>query len=649
MTAKWGVFLCNCHQSRPIDLHQLDLPTPFVLMASHTAPDVHALAELAQRERLDRVLISCGASPTRFEDALGAMGAPSPTLHFVNLHEQCFQVHPVEQAHAKARRLIRAVMQSAEAQIAPAYNPLSAGGRILIAGDPSAATHLAQQLRDVAQPFGVMATETSVHDLTALTRIYPGHVVDVKGRLGDFRVRVEEAASPDTAPRAFEADQVVLITADGAPAVHPRTGWYLLSHPSPEDLEALAVRIRDLIGDFLKVVHVRYDAGVCAGGAADQEACGHCITACPYEAVRRDAHNHLRMQVDHMACEGCGACVAACPTSALQFTGPSPRELDTRLTALLSPPPTSYDAEPPVILFRCGEQGRRTLAEAGRLGRQYPANVLPVEVPCLRYVSDANMLAAFHLGAAGVGLLGCATCAHGERDLLYQNMEVCRLTLDAFGMGAARLRLMTTAEGAELESLADLTHFAETALPVTWHGQPLPETGGRDVMAAAIASFIRQTGSEPGRRVLDAAHPFALAEVQETGCTMCRACVQVCPTHAFRYEEHSASLQYKQIDCIACGLCETVCPEHVITLQPEMAFTQAALAHRTVVQDAMVACAQCGKLYINRKALEAIEAKVLSLESVLDALTDTRRSLLRMCPDCRAVAAMKEVEKGWEP
>ena len=33
--------------------------------------------------------------------------------------------------------------------------------------------------------------------------------------------------------------------------------------------------------------------------------------------------------------------------------------------------------------------------------------MLPIEVPCLRYVSESNMLAALSLGAAGVGLLGC--------------------------------------------------------------------------------------------------------------------------------------------------------------------------------------------------------------------------------------------------
>jgi Zn ribbon nucleic-acid-binding protein len=63
----------------------------------------------------------------------------------------------------------------------------------------------------------------------------------------------------------------------------------------------------------------------------------------------------------------------------------------------------------------------------------------------------------------------------------------------------------------------------------------------------------------------------------------------------------------------------------------------------------MVSCLKCGKPYVNQKALEAVEARLLPLESLLDTFAGNRRGLLRMCPDCRAVDAMLEVEKGWKP
>jgi ferredoxin len=261
------------------------------------------------------------------------------------------------------------------------------------------------------------------------------------------------------------------------------------------------------------------------------------------------------------------------------------------------------------------------------------------------------MLAAFRLGAAGVALLGCESCPHGERELLYQKLDFAKFTLDAFALGAERLRLITVAEGAEADTVATLTRFAES-LPLTalrWDGKPLSRWENREVIAESIASFIDQLGREPGQRPVASTQPFAFAEVNESGCTLCRSCVNVCPTHAFKLDEKTQSLQFKHIDCVACGLCEKVCPEHVITLRREIYFDKSALDYQTVVEDSMVSCAKCGKPYINRKALETVEGRLFSLESLLDTFGGQRRNLLRMCPDCRAVDAMLEVEKGWKP
>ncbi len=651
--SEWAVFLCNCSHTLPIHAQQLTLPTSFVRCASHVDTDLAALVEEVRQVSCRHVLISCGESPSRFEDAFAALGAQAPKLHMVNLKDDCFGVHgDTTQAYAKADRLLQAAMRGAEVRPEPAYHPLTAEGRILIIGgdDPAGlASRLSRQQRDVAQPIGVLTPPAVDGDAAAFARVYRGRVVAIQGRLGDFHVQLEEAGASGDA-REILADQVVVFTGEATLPLKARTGCYVLSDPTPEAVDEVAVRIRDHIGRFLKVVHVGYQADICAGGAANHEACGRCIPACPYEAIQRDPQRPLRIQVDQMRCEGCGACVSACPTSALRYTEPSPRELYARLAAYLEPR-AEVETEPPVILFHCGEQGRRALTAASEAGWSYSSGVLPVEVPCLRYVSAANMLAAFRMGAAGVGLLGCAACPHGERELLHQNMDICHMTLDAFGLGAARLGLITAAAGAEAEAITELEQFASQldASPVGWDGVVPRETASREVLASTIAGLIEQTGREPGRLVLPDATPFAVTTVQESGCTMCRSCVNVCPTHAFRFDEAASSLLLKQISCIACGLCETVCPEDVIALQPELELSRRALDYQPVVQDAPVGCARCGKPFINQKALEAIEAKLAGLDMVGDTFAGARQSLLRMCPDCRAVAAMMEVNKGWEP
>ncbi|MGH7794308.1 MAG: 4Fe-4S dicluster domain-containing protein [Candidatus Binatia bacterium] len=542
-------------------------------------------------------------------------------------------------------------METADDAVQPVYNRLATSNRILIATDSPQGADLAQRLRDVARPVFVVDPCVATLDASQNGEIYSGRAVEVKGRLGDFHVFIQNVETPEVPRRELHAGQVVIIAHDKSPSFKQRTGLYLLNNPSEADLIRTAERIRDLIGEFLKPVHVFYNTDTCAGGVADQEACGICITACPYDAISREPENHLRMKIDPMACEGCGACVSACPTTSLGFAEPSAAELYARMAALLAPSGSGGDKEHWVILFHCGEQGRRVLEEAGRTPLAYPATVLPLEVPCLRYVSEANMLAAFRLGAAGVGLLGCEICQHGERELLRQKYDFCRITLNAFDPGQERLCVITADDNTAPQAIGALSRFAGAleAAPIRWDGKRLPQRDNRELIADAIAVFIEQTNREPGRATLEASQPFAFAEVTADGCTMCRSCVNVCPTHAFSLDENSQSLRFKHVSCVACGLCEKVCPENVITLRHEILFEQSALEYQTLVQDHMVSCTKCGKPYINQRALETVEARLFSLESLLDTFSGNRRNLLRMCPDCRTVVAMMEVEKGWKP
>lgn len=652
MAIKWGFFFCNCRGTLPLDTEQLVLPVAPAVLFSASDPETHIpeFLALVEEEEADHVLTTCCEWKSRSRDLLGG-GARSPEIHSVDVKESCFRAHPDERpAHGKASRLLRAAVETAGLQDEPTYNPLRVGGRVVISGDPARVQRLADRLRDAAAPICLIPPDASNLPVSSSPEWHKGRILEVQGRLGEFRVIIEDDEIPPR-QRDLAAAQVVIISQEEITGTKRRTGVHLLVEPSEPDLTRCAEAIRGLVGDFLKPEHVTYNADICAGGSADVEACGTCINVCPYDAIERDAKNHLRIRVDHMACEGCGACASACPTMALRFTEPAPKELYTRLSALLRPLSPQVKGERSTVLFHCGEMGMRVLKEAGQRPLPYPETVLPVEVPCLRYVSEANMLAAFQFGAAGVGLLGCYTCVHGERELLYRNLDFCHMTLDAFGLGRERLRLLTAAEGGEAEAVSGLSSFAHGLedSPIRWKGRPTSHWNSRAVIAAAIEEFIEQLDREPGQRAVDASQPYAFADVQASGCTMCRSCVNACPVNAFRLDESTSSLKFKPIACVACGLCEKVCPEDVIELRREIFLERDAFDYQTVAQDDMVACSKCGKPYINRKALDTIEAKVLSLESLQDTFTGRRKSILRMCPDCRAVEAMADVEKGWKP
>jgi len=628
-----------------------------VAVASNPENEIHAFAKEADQQKLEHVVIGCCAEPSIFEEAL-----QGKKLHFLDLKGNCFSPHPdIEKAHSKALKMIHAEIEASKikAKNPVQVNPLQVGNRVVIYTEFPEGLKLANMLKDMGEngTGGVtLCISSEIEGLGDSSLLEQrSTLVSVEGRLGNLQITLEPDSKTNGGTQkrfSLMADQLVILTKAPPSGVKRRTGIHLLSSTESKILEETATQVRELVGHFHKPVHLTYDQDICAGGDKGMETCGHCISYCPYDAISRQTENRLRIQVDHLTCEGCGACVSACPTSALQFTEPSPQEIYARMAALLeSSKEKQGNVEPPVIVFHCEEMGRKVLETAGEIPLPYSSGVLPVEVPCLRYVSESNMLAAFSLGAAGVGLLGCENCPNGERELLYQKYDFTQLILQHFGLGQERVRIITAEEGLEADAIGVVNEFisqlSDAPLVASWSTPR--QTENREILADVLAGFLEQTGKEPGGVKLSSNLPFALAEVRDSGCTLCRSCANVCPTNAFKFEEDGNSLHFKHINCVGCGLCEQVCPENVITLRRELFLEKQALDYLMVAEDEMIACAKCGKPYINKRALEAVESKLFEVESLRATFSGNRKNILKMCPDCRTVEAMMEVEKGWEP
>jgi len=658
LAKRWGVFLCDCRSTLNMDLQKIGNPASLVVVATNPEKDIEDFASKADQLELEHVVVGCCAKPSIFEEAL-----QGKTLHFLDLKGKCFAPHSnLEQAHTKASKMIEAEIRvsNIKAKNPVPVNPLQVGNRVVIFTEFSEGLKLASMLDELMDGDSAAVTLCISSDIEGLEDGSPlleqrTSLIAVEGRLGNLKITLE----PDQilnggSQKRFDlkADQLIVLTKTHPPGIKRRTGVHLLSSTESEILEETVRQVRDLVGHFHKPVHLTYDQDICAGGDKGMETCGRCISYCPYDAISRQTENRLRIQVDHLTCEGCGACVSTCPTSALQFTEPSPQEIYARMAALLeSSKEKQGNVEPPVIVFHCEEMGRKVLETAGLVPLPYSPGVLPVEVPCLRYVSESNMLAAMSLGAAGVGLLGCEDCPNGERELLYQKYDFTQLILQNFDLDQDRVRIITAEAGQEADAVEAINQFVSqlSESPMVPNWTTPSQTLNRPILSDVLGDFIDQTGNEPGRISLSSELPFAFANINESGCTLCRSCANVCPTNAFRFEEESNSLHFKHINCVGCGLCEEVCPENVITIKRELVLEKQSLDYTLVAEDEMINCLKCEKPYINRRALEAVESKLFEIESLKNTFSGNRKNILRMCPDCRTVAAMMEVDRGWEP
>ncbi|MEM0462613.1 MAG: 4Fe-4S binding protein [Pyrobaculum sp.] len=150
---------------------------------------------------------------------------------------------------------------------------------------------------------------------------------------------------------------------------------------------------------------------------------------------------------------------------------------------------------------------------------------------------------------------------------------------------------------------------------------------GRDGNAFYVKA--EKAALEPGDRwqtrmlAIAVGMPAGVVRVKE-GCTLCGACINVCPTDALSIKGHE--LRLVPALCIACGVCAEKCPEGVMEIgqQPEKRPYEPVVIYR----DAPARCASCGKELpytetMAKKLAERLKASGLPHEHVY------------LCEECR--------------
>ncbi|SOC57080.1 4Fe-4S dicluster domain-containing protein [Chromohalobacter canadensis] len=491
-------------------------------------------------------------------------------------------------------------------------------GHVAIVGPADAIRQAGRQLADSElASVTLVATHADGDEASDLTNTHyiACDTPHLEGYLGAFHMTAGEGG-PLLSKATIGRDHFDAVLDLGTPALLqyelPPPGYHRVTQATP--LEQAVQELQECIGEFEKPRYFQIDSDLCAHAGRGQSGCTRCLDICPADAI---SSVKQEIVIDPFRCHGAGSCTSACPTGAIRYALPTPERLDDYITRLLA----TYHSEggdTAVVRFLDQEtQASETSEVAG--------HVLDVPLEELGAAGLDHWLGALVRGAAEVRIVMHdalpPSLAHLVRDQHAQAITM----LEALGHDPQRLHLIDAGDVAirdALPSVPPLDERLETARP---HGK-------REALNT-ILDFLAVHGTPSDERVaMPAGAPFGTLDIDTDNCTLCMACVAVCPTQALSSPGQSPALDFQESACVQCGLCETACPEQVIALHPGfMAAPEPRNRVATVKEEPPFECISCGKPFATASTIASIKQKLANHPYFAgDAI-----KRLEMCEDCR--------------
>lgn len=549
----------------------------------------------------------------------------------------------ISEANAPLLAALRAAMQL------PAPLPVQAvdyrsAGRTLIIGPADIALDWAERLKDRLE-VSVLATEARGNEELPPRADYivnAGCAISVKGWLGSFDVRWQQAAMPavgqigrldfsQTTARGERYDLIFDLSREPLIRLpHPPQGYVSAGRDPLEQFDAV-LKLTAFVGEFEKPRYFDYKTDQCAHARNRIEGCSNCIDICSTGAITAKGDG---VYVEPHLCMGCGACASSCPSGAMRYAYPSVPEVGLRLKTMLAAYlQTSGAAEyaRPVIVFHDHKGEDWLLRRAYRQGLQ--RNLVPVGVHDIASIGPDLLLAALCYGAAHVGVLQVADMQEAYGANLRRQMTLVHELLAGFGYAGTHCSLIeaTEAHDGELVSLpgqplallpASFNLFAEKRRTLEFCVDHLQAHAPQTVEVFALS----------------AGSPFGTLDIDSNRCTLCMACVGACPAKALQDNAETPQLRFIERNCVQCGICTETCPESALALQPRLLLTDEAKKPRVINEAQPFHCVRCAKPFGTRAMVDSM-LKRLSGHSLFADEAALRR--LQMCGDCRVVDMME--------
>ncbi|WP_434131648.1 4Fe-4S binding protein [Methylocaldum sp. GT1BB] len=450
--------------------------------------------------------------------------------------------------------------------------------------------------------------------------------INIEGHFGAFRVnarcggiRIDAGAVLLPPETCFD----LILDLQNPPAIDlpiPPIGYFAPGR-DPKKWEQALNALAELVGEFDKPKFFEYRPELCAHGASRIEGCRSCLDACGTGAIESRGD---RVSVDPYRCQGCGECATVCPSGAMNYVYPRRKDSLKRLRLMLD---AFFEAggERPELLLHDSNAGATWIAEHES---ELPENILPYEIEALGASGMDFWLAALAYGFERVILLAAGTPAEPTRRALAEQIGYAGEILSAMGYPSDSVYLVCAEDW--LNVLEPLP-----ASPCRTHARFAADDDKRTVIRLAVEHLYRQAPSQPESAALSPGAPFGEIRVDKEKCTLCLACVSVCPERALADGQDAPQLKLIEANCVQCRLCVKACPEHAISLAPRYLFDQRqARRARLLHEEAVFRCVECGKPFATAAMIKTITQR-LQHHPMFQG-PNLRRLL--MCEDCRVKA-----------
>ncbi|MFW2372057.1 MAG: 4Fe-4S binding protein, partial [Gammaproteobacteria bacterium] len=352
-------------------------------------------------------------------------------------------------------------------------------------------------------------------------------------------------------------------------------------------------------------------------GNSGLQACRRCLDACPADAIIsiKDA-----IKVDPYKCQGGGVCATVCPSGAIQYVYPRLQDILAKLRAMLKAYYQAGGKQAAIVFY--GE------AESSLMEQASLAGAIPFQLEETASVGMEVWLSAFAYGAREVVLLSHVNAVSESIDAIDSQMSYAHAIMAGMGFDQGCLSRQSISDA----SLPQAYHRSDS-FSVVKPSTYMALNDKRSALHAAVHHLYQCAPASQEIVDLPAGAPFGEVQVNKNNCTLCMACVSVCPASALADGDDLPQLRFTEANCVQCGLCSRACPESALSLVPRYNYVGTVKrSQRILHEEQPFCCTSCGKAFATQSVIDSITAK-LSQHPMFQ--TEVAINRLTMCDDCR--------------